>query len=84
VKIFIWKALHGIVPGYALLANRHVPVSGQCQICAEGAEDIRHILLCCNGAKEVWQALGLKETIETFLVDRSGSVILEEILRGDI
>jgi hypothetical protein len=50
VKIFIWKALHGIVPGYAILANRHVPVSGQCPICAEGAQDIRDIF--CSVAIE--------------------------------
>ena len=54
VKIFIWKALHGIVPGMSILANRHIPVSGQCPICFLAAEDICHLMFksSCKGSLE--------------------------------
>jgi hypothetical protein len=68
----------------SVLANRHIPVSGQCPVCAQGAEDVKHLIFTCNGAKDVWEALGLKEIIqEVSVVDRSGSAILEEILLND-
>jgi hypothetical protein len=28
IQIFVWWALHGIVPGMSILANKHIPVSG--------------------------------------------------------
>jgi hypothetical protein len=85
VKIFIWKSLHGIVLGNAILADRHIPISGQCPVCAQGSEDIRHLIFTCDRAREVWTALGLKEVSENSLVvDRSGSVVLEEILCRNI
>jgi hypothetical protein len=85
VKIFIWKSLHGIVPGNAILADRHIPISGQCPVCAQGSEDIQHLIFTCDRAREVWTALGLKEVSENSLVvDRSGSVVLEEILCRNI
>ena len=85
VKIFMWKALHGIVPVMSILANRHIPVSGQCPICKLDAEDIAHLLFKCCRAREVWLALGVLHVIDNALiVDRSGSVGLEEILRSQI
>jgi hypothetical protein len=81
VKIFGWKALHGIVPGMGVLANRHIKVAAQCPICKQGCEDITHLLFTCMRAKQVWRALGLWSYIKDLCrVDRSGSVILEEIL----
>jgi hypothetical protein len=83
VKIFLWKALHGVLPGVAILAGRHIKVSPQCPICKSGPEDICHILCGCLRAKEIWSELGLTDVIEhALLADRSGSVILEYILRS--
>lgn len=85
VKIFIWRSLHGLVPGMCLLANRHIKVAAQCPICQQGAEDIRHLIFTCKRAKEVWKALGLDDFLKQFMAtDRSGSVILEEILRSQV
>lgn len=51
-------------------------------MCSEGCEDIRHIIFTYRRAKEVWQKLGKLEHIERVQdVDRSGSIILEEIIR---
>ena len=36
VKIFAWRALHGIVPGMSILANRHIKVQPQCPVCKQG------------------------------------------------
>jgi hypothetical protein len=36
VKIFIWRALHGILPLKSILANRHVGNNGGCPICQVG------------------------------------------------
>ena len=45
------------------------------------AEDMRHLMFTCERAKEVWKKLGLHEIIgEVIQIDRSGSVILEELL----
>lgn len=45
---------------------------------------MKHLIFTCNRARDVWEAIGLKEIIqEASVVDRSGSAILEEILRND-
>jgi hypothetical protein len=50
-----------------------------------GAEDIMHFIFTCSRAKEVWTALGLNDFITHWSrLDRSGSVVLEEILRADL
>jgi hypothetical protein len=85
VRIFIWRALHGLIPGMSILANRHIKVPAQCPICKLGAEDIMHLMFTCKRANEVWAALGLKEFIMQWSkIDKSGSVVLEEILRSDL
>jgi len=84
IKIFGWRALHGLIPGRAILADRHIGYTGGCPMCLNGAEDIKHILFSCNRAKEVWRALGIWDSITQFLtVDRSGSVVLEDVIRKD-
>ena len=76
--------MDGVIPGMAILANRHIPVSGQCPICSGAAEDIKHLIFSCPRAEEVWRSLGILHIIENaMLVDRSGSVVLEELLRGN-
>jgi hypothetical protein len=83
VKIFAWKALHGLIPGMGILSNRHIKVSAQCPICKFGSEDIKHLLFTCKRVKAVWKELGLDDYIKQLCeIDRSGSVVLEEILRS--
>jgi ribonuclease HI len=82
VKKIIWRALHGVVPGKAILADRHIKVSPQCPVCKAGAENIKHMLFTCNRAEEVWKAMGLLDYIkQTSLGERSGSSILEDLIR---
>jgi ribonuclease HI len=83
VKIFIWRSLHGIIPVKCVLANRHIGTSGECPICHQGAEDIRHLLFMCPTAVELWTELGIKYIIDDATsVDRAGSGILEYLFRS--
>jgi hypothetical protein len=77
VKIFMWRALHGIMPLKCILAIRHIGDSGACPVCDQGAEDVRHLSLFV-------QRRNLNNLIEeASQVDRSGSLILEHVLRLD-
>jgi hypothetical protein len=82
IKIFVWKAHHGTIPGMAILADRHIPVSPQCPVCSQGQEDILHLIFSCRRAKEIWHSLGLTDVINSALLDRSASIVLEGILRN--
>jgi hypothetical protein len=64
VKIFIWRALHGIVPLKAILANRHVGKEGGGPICNNAAEDILHMVFKCPMAKDLWELLNLTQVID--------------------
>jgi hypothetical protein len=82
IKIFMWRALHGIIPLKSILVNRHIGTSGQCPICMQGPEDMAHILFQCHMARELWTSLGVIDCIdEALLSDRSGSAILEYLIR---
>ena len=82
VKIFIWRSLHGIIPLKSILVNRHIGTSGQCPICDQSAEDIRHLLFQCTTAQEMWMSLGLSNIIRVAMMgDPSGSAVLEVLLR---
>lgn len=63
-----------------VLSHKHINVSLSYPICHPGDEDIRH--LTCTHAHKAWKALGLYNIIDqTLAMDRSGSVVLEEILQ---
>jgi hypothetical protein len=83
VKIFLWKALHSTIPGMAILVARHIKVHPQCPVCKLGPEDVKHLLFTCARAKEVWEKLGILDSInQACIVDASGSVVLEHILHS--
>ena len=63
VKIFARKTLHGVLPCYGVLANRHIPISAQCPICNLHCEDIMHTLFQCEKARELWKLVGLERLV---------------------
>ena len=66
----------------AVLANQHISNIGGCLVCKNGAEDIKDVIFTCDRAKAVWSSLGVWEKIlEVIGTDRSGSVIIEEVIR---
>jgi ribonuclease HI len=65
----------------SILADRHIKVHPQCQVCKKFPEDIKHLLFRCERASEVWREPGLLPEIKQYLKNElSGSVILEQIL----
>jgi hypothetical protein len=80
VKIFIWRALHGILPLKSILYNRHIGTTGGCPICSPVATS--HLLFQCEIARDLWENLGIADIIiEAEQVDRAGCTVLEELLR---
>ena len=64
VHVFNWRVLHGIVPCYCTLTDRHMKSPVICTVCRTTPEDLRHMLFTCDRSKKVWEELGLKPTIE--------------------
>jgi hypothetical protein len=63
------------------LANRHIGPEVNCPVCMRDAEDLRHMLFRCARALEIWEGLNVVEAIiGASRVDRSGSLVLEELL----
>ncbi|PVH34268.1 hypothetical protein PAHAL_8G182700 [Panicum hallii] len=58
IKIFGWRALRGVMPCKAILANRHVIPERGCRVCHNGAEDIKHLIFTCDQARAVWRSIG--------------------------
>jgi hypothetical protein len=82
IKIFLWRALHGLIPLKSILANRHIGTSGQCPICLQAAEDVKHLLFQCDMARDLWRTLGQLAVIDDAMqLDRSGLVVLELLFR---
>ena len=82
IKVFGWRALNGLLPCKAILANRHISPTGGCPVCNNGAEDIKHMIFLCDRARLVWNSMGIGQTINELLgTDRSGSIVLEEVIR---
>jgi hypothetical protein len=71
-----------MIPCRGILANRHIGNIGGCPICSSSCEDIKHVLFSCERAIEVWKGIGVWDKIdEVRQLDRSGSVIVEEIIK---
>jgi hypothetical protein len=73
--------LHGIIPCYCVLANRHIGSTVNCLVCLINAEDLKHMLFGCSRAQEIWRGLGLVDCVIVALaMDQSRSMVLEELL----
>jgi hypothetical protein len=84
IKIFGWRVLHGFIPCQAVLTNEHISATSGCPMCQHGAKDIKHLLFTCDRAKAVWSAVGIWGMISSLVsTNRSGSIILEEIIRRE-
>jgi hypothetical protein len=59
IKIFGWRALHGMIPCLGILVNRDISTNSGRPVCLVGCEDIKHTLFTCLRAKEIWEKLHL-------------------------
>ncbi len=55
VALFIWKVAWGCLPTRSLLARRGMRISQCCEECADIEKTIKHILLQCPRAREIWR-----------------------------
>jgi hypothetical protein len=84
VKIFTWRALHGIITLKCILINRHIGDTRGCPICNQGPEDISHLLFTCPVARDLWMAMNIIDIIDDAIQnDRTGSGVLEILLRRE-
>lgn len=85
VKIFCWRVLHGTIPCNGILANRHIQTSSLCPVCKVHCEDIKHASFLCAIVTEIWENLGVFNTIATACgYDNTGPGALEAIIRGHV
>lgn len=54
LKILGWKVMHNALPVASNLNKRGCRLNTDCQVCGEGVEDIKHMLLECKVSKEIW------------------------------
>ncbi|KAL0700618.1 hypothetical protein Bca4012_056740 [Brassica carinata] len=54
IKIFWWKIMHNALPVADNLNKRGCRIDKGCQICGGDLENIKHMLLECRVAREIW------------------------------
>lgn len=54
IKIFWWKLIHNALPVADNLVKRRCRLDNGCQVCGEEIENIKHMILDCRVAKEIW------------------------------
>ncbi|CAL2270238.1 unnamed protein product [Prunus armeniaca] len=59
IKLFMWHAVHGIVPTFASLFKGKLSPSPLCPLCHDFPESVEHVLFLCPWARKVWYASSL-------------------------
>ncbi|XP_022024154.1 uncharacterized protein LOC110924459 [Helianthus annuus] len=80
---FVWRAIDNKIPSAVALRDRGINLQEvTCKICGAGDESAEHILLRCNLAARVWEAV--KDWTKTQSVNINGSIgeLLQSILEG--
>lgn len=54
IKLFMWQALHQILPTLCLIENRGIQVNTSCRWCNEAPENFKHLLWECSLARQCW------------------------------
>ncbi|XP_038701865.1 uncharacterized protein LOC119998594 [Tripterygium wilfordii] len=52
-KLFLWRAVHNILPSYDNLAKRKLLLDASCMLCKSSPESLMHALFLCPHASEV-------------------------------
>lgn len=55
VRIFIWKLAHEAITTEANLNRHHISVNPRCAICGLDYTYSTHVLIFCQGTKEIWK-----------------------------
>ena len=54
IKVFVWRACHGILPTRANLLQKHVVEDSTCVLCKCTSETELHVLWECGVAQDIW------------------------------
>ncbi|XVF19448.1 hypothetical protein REPUB_Repub11eG0112000 [Reevesia pubescens] len=60
VKVFMWRAIHEILPTSEKLQHRGIPIEVSCAVCGCLEESWRHSLFECVFSKQVWTEAGVQ------------------------
>ncbi|XP_021980285.1 uncharacterized protein LOC110876420 [Helianthus annuus] len=80
---FVWRAIENKIPSVVALRDRGINLQDvTCKICGARDESAEHILLSCNLAARLWEAV--KNWTKTQSVNINGSIaeLLQSILEG--
>jgi len=67
IKVFLWRALQGVLPTRMRLQDKGVPCTDSCPFCQTNYENDWHVFIRCEEAKSIWRTAGLWELIRDTL-----------------
>jgi hypothetical protein len=86
VKLFLWRALHDLLPTRVNLAKKGVLQDTLCPICAMEEETVMYIIWSCPASADVWgvgprhlQKIGLESAFLICLKTSVGDVIFQNL-----
>jgi hypothetical protein len=80
VKLFLWKALHNLLPTRTNLARKGIITEAACPICGRMDESVEHILWSCSSSMDVWGG-GPKSLQKCDVVECSFPTLFEGLMR---
>ncbi|XP_015959674.1 uncharacterized protein LOC107483570 [Arachis duranensis] len=81
VRMFLWKAVHRILPVNKNLHQKRITVAPTCSICQREEETIEHALLLCPWTRAVWFGSNIQIVPTAYNVRSFGEWILDKIRR---
>ncbi|XP_072084658.1 uncharacterized protein [Arachis hypogaea] len=81
VRMFLWKAVHRILPVNTNLHQRRITTTLTCSICQEEDETIEHALLLCPWTRAVWFGSNIQIVPTAYNVRSFGEWIMDKIKR---
>ncbi|RYQ82873.1 hypothetical protein Ahy_B10g101452 [Arachis hypogaea] len=79
--MFLWKAMHGILPVNASLYHREIAKISFCSICQQADETVEHALLLCPWTRAVWFRSSLQFLPTVHNVTSFGSWVINTIAK---
>jgi ribonuclease HI len=69
VKVFLWRAVRGVLPTRMRLQDKGVPCTDCCPFCETNYENDWHVFIGCEEVKTVWRTAGLWDLIAETVAD---------------
>ncbi|XP_057747939.1 uncharacterized protein LOC130967135 [Arachis stenosperma] len=79
IRMFLWKAVEGILPVNSNLYKRRCAVKPSCSICQDENETVEHALLLCPWTRAVWFGSSIQITPTAYNVASFGRWIWDTV-----